>query len=177
MIPRLSTSKKWTEMPPELTSQIQSVFEEHFEEACKNGKLIIEGRIYPEELLLRVGYLPQDQLRQANFEVSLEFNPKKQNALEKVHFLVDCAAAMLNEYLEEKDLEPFPKAWKSLVFDKQEVFIQVSTVNTELEAEADRILGESIGKNQEALVRGEDDGDHNDDPDSDDPTDGSGTVH
>ena len=169
MIPRLSTSKKWTEMPEELTSQIRSVFEEHFEEACKDGEIVIEGRIYPEELLMRVGYLPEGQLAQANFEVSLEFDPKKQNALEQVHFLVDCAAAMLNEYLQEKDLEPFPRQWRSLVFDNQEVFIQVSTVNSKLEAEADRILG----VDESSLVQG-------DEEDSDDDSGsakGSGTVH
>ncbi len=153
MNPRLESSKKWTPLPPELCSQICDVFASAFEERAKTGKFVVEGRIYPKELLFRVGFLESGRLRQENVEISLDFDPNKQNALEMIHFLVDCAASMMQEIFDsEEGLDAFPHEWKSISVDKREVFIQVSSINSNLEAEADRLLGE----NSDDLVQGED---------------------
>ena len=153
MIPRHPSSKKWTALPPELCGQIREVFEESFPEAAKAGKIVVAGRIYPSELLLRVGYLENGRLRQANFEVSLDFNSAKQNALEQIHSAIDCAASMMQEYFDrDQDLEEFPVTWQPIKFDKRELFVQITTENTDLEAEADRLLGSA----EDALVQGSD---------------------
>src|SRR5665213_2667718 len=121
MIPRLKTSLKWTALPAELCTQIREVFEENFGDAVKNGKIVISGQIYPNELCFRAGYLENGRLRQANFEVSMDFNAKKQNAFEQIQSCVDCAASMMQQYLEiynraDEDaettgLEDFPDQW------------------------------------------------------------------
>src|SRR5687767_3500911 len=98
MTPRLPTSKKWTALPAELCTQIRDVFAESFAEPAARGQILVEGRIYPEELLLRVGYLEKGRLRQSNFEISLDFDANKQNALEHIHFAIDCAASMMQEF-------------------------------------------------------------------------------
>lgn len=49
----------------------------------------------------------------------------------------------------------FQRAWKSFTVNNREVFLQFSTVNTELEAEADRLLSEL--KVEDKLVKGDDD--------------------
>src|SRR5690606_11832643 len=106
------------------------------------GEILVEGRIYAEELLLRVGYLEKGRLAQANFEVSLDFNAAKQNALEQVHFAIDCAASMMEDYFQnDQSLIDFPRIWQPFQISGREVFLQASSVNTRLEAEADRILG------------------------------------
>jgi hypothetical protein len=153
MIPRIATSKKWTALPAELCGQIREVFQESFSDASKRGKFHIEGRIYPAEMMLRVGYLENGRLLQANFEVSMDFNSAKQNALEQIHFAIDCAASLLQEFFErEQDLEEFPREWQPIQFEKREIFIQITTENSELEAEANRLLGLSA----DALVQGSD---------------------
>jgi len=157
MTPRLPTSKKWTSLPTELCAQIREIFEEGFQGLAQSGNILVEGRIYPEELLLRIGHLENGRLKQANFEVSLDFNSSKQNAVERIHFAVDCAASMVQEYCDqEQDLEGFPRTWNSYKFDQQVAFLQVSTVNTSLESEADRLLGETV---EDDLVHGSDDTD------------------
>src|SRR5882672_4312625 len=103
MTPRLPNSTKWTPLPPELVTQIQSVFEEAFEAQKTKGAFTAEGRIYASEILLRVGFLEQGRLAQANFEVSLDFNPKKQNALEYIHLAIDCAASMMETFFAEEE--------------------------------------------------------------------------
>ncbi len=150
MKPRLATSKKWTPLPGELVDQIREIFHEGFEEQAKGGKILVEGRIYPGELMLRVGFVEKGRLKQANFEVSLDFNAAKQNAMEQIHFAVDCAASMLEDFFEkEGDLEEFPISWKSFDISGRKVFLQVSTENSELESAADKILG----KDDSLLVR------------------------
>lgn len=142
MLPRLPNSKKWTALPPELIQQIREVFTEGFAEKIKNGEILVDGRIYPNELLLRVGYLETGRLAQANFEVSLDFNMAKQNAVEQIHFAIDCAASMMEEYFQgEGTLSDFPRHWQPFQISGRQVYLQVSTENQRLEAEADKILG------------------------------------
>lgn len=140
--PRLPSSKKWTSVPSELCTQVREVFAENFMDAAKTGQFLVNGRIYAHEILLQVGFLPKGRLRQVNFEVSIDFDVKKQNALELIHFSVDCAASLFQEYFsQDESLDSFPLLWKSYNFETRKAFVQVSTVNTALESEADRLLG------------------------------------
>ena len=141
MKPRLTSSKKWTPFPKDYLTQIQSAFNEAFPAQLKTGKLILEGRIYPEEILLRVGYLESGRLLQNNFEVSIGYSSKKQDALERIHNCIDAAASMMNEYFESDGVVDFPLQWKDFDFDGHPIWVQYTTVNTDLEAEADRLLG------------------------------------
>jgi len=141
MKPRLSTSKKWTPFPKDYVSQIQQAFAEAFPQQVKTSKLIIEGRIFPEEIMLRVGLLEKDRLLQNNFEVSVNYSNENQNAVTGIHSCIDAAASLMNEYLESEGEVDFPRTWKVFDFDGKQIWVQYSTVNTELESEADRILG------------------------------------
>ncbi|MEQ1666193.1 MAG: hypothetical protein ABL927_12545 [Bdellovibrionales bacterium] len=150
MTPRLSSSKKWTAIPPELCDQIKEVFAENFSNLAKIGNIIVEGRIYTEEMVLRVGFLEKGRLMQANFEVSIDFNSAKQNALKFIHFMVDCAASMVQEFESagmdadmsiEEGSESLPREWSSIKFEKQVAFVKFTTENSELEAAANKLLG------------------------------------
>jgi hypothetical protein len=142
MQPRLKTSTKWTSLPKELCQQVRDVFTESFAEAIKSGEIQVLGRIYPQELLLCVGYLEKGRLRPANFEISIDFDANKQNALELIHCAVDCAASMMGEYFAvDGDLTDFPREWQPFKVEGKSVFAQVTTTNTDLEREANRLLG------------------------------------
>lgn len=156
MKPRLPSSKKWTPFPKEFSEQIQNVFKENFSKELKKAELIVEGRIYTQEVLLRVGYLEAGRLKQANFEISVEYSAKTNDAVDRINDAVDAAASMMMEYFEvEQDPDQehdFPLSWKEVPFNNQKLFMQFSTVNSKLEAEADALLGTT----EESLVKTDD---------------------
>ncbi|MBX3040247.1 MAG: hypothetical protein KF789_05995 [Bdellovibrionaceae bacterium] len=160
MQPRLKSSQKWTELPKEYVDQIRTAFMENFGTQIGEGKLLIEGRIYPQEILLRVGYLEAGRLAQTNFEVSMDYKPEE--AVERIHNCIDAAASMMMEYFEEDGEVDFPYVWKPFPFQKKTIYLQFSTENSELEAEADRLLGSSVDdlvheetEDEDALSRAE----------------------
>lgn len=146
MKPRLSSSKKWTAFPKEYLQQIESVFYENFEQGLQGRKLIIEGQIYPSEILLRVGFLDKGSIRQINFEVSVDYSKEKQDAVERIYDCLDAAASMMAEYFDSSESVDFPKSWKEYDFKGNKVYLQHSTINTELEKKADELLGLSSKK-------------------------------
>lgn len=142
MIPRLSSSKTWTNFPPEFLEQVQDLVAETFEEnLIEDADLHLEGRIYPEEILFRLGVRTEGQLKQSNFEVSAQYNPEAQNAKKVMHHCIEAAASMMAEYFEFDGDADFPRQWMEFKFEGTPLYVQYSTVNTELEAEADRLLG------------------------------------
>lgn len=142
MKPRLVNSKKWTGLPKEYASQVELVFKEGFAGHLANCKLLVEGRIYSEEILLRVGILEKGRLSQMNFEVSIGYSNEKKDAVERIHNAIDAAASMMNEYFEDPEGADFPLTWKEYDFDQQKIWLQYSTVNSDLEAQANALLGE-----------------------------------
>ncbi|MBX2986531.1 MAG: hypothetical protein KF802_01420 [Bdellovibrionaceae bacterium] len=141
MEPRLKSSKKWTALPNEYLDQIRAVFQENFSQQIGQGELKVEGRIYASEVLLRVGLHEPGRLAQANFEVSMEYSAKDQDAVERIHNCVDAAASMMQEFFDNDGEVDFPRTWKPFPFQNKTLYLQFSTENSELEAEADRLLG------------------------------------
>ena len=141
MNPRLKSSKKWTAFPKEYSDQIQTVFKENFAQYLDGADLIVEGRIYPEEVTLRVGYLEKGRLTQANFEVSMNYSSEQQDTVQRIHNCIDAAASMMLEYLETDGEVDFPYVWKEIPFQGKKLFMQFNTENSSLEAEANRLLG------------------------------------
>ena len=178
MQPRLKTSTKWTQIPEELATQILEVVNETFKNPAKVGRFKIEGRIYKSEMLLRIGYLENGRLAQANAEVSIEYNFKKETAQSILGMAVDVAGSLMDSYFQNPD-DDFPREWKPFVIEQKEVFLKFTTVNSDLEDEADKLLG--IEKSDD-MVQGFGDDDVDAikaqlglDEDSDD--DSSGTTH
>ncbi len=147
MTPRMKSSKKWTAFPKEYSDQIEVVFRENFTDYMKDATVIVEGRIYPEEVLLRVGFRRPGELRQSNFETSMQYSAKEKDALERIHNCVDAAATMMLEFLEaeaeEKEMD-LPYIWKELPVEGKKIFIQYTSENSSLEAEANKLLGIDI---------------------------------
>lgn len=172
MEPRLKTSKKWTTFPAEYLEQIQSVFNENFAQFLDQGSVLVEGRIYPEEILFQAGYLEKGRLKQVNFEVSVGYTQDEGHALSQIHRCVDAAASMLLEFLEEeKTSSDYPLSWKEVNFDNGSIFVRLTTENSALEKEADRLLGlandeivQEGGSDEDALERAEIDPEISPDP-------------
>ncbi|MFP5519641.1 MAG: hypothetical protein ACLGGX_07035 [Bdellovibrionia bacterium] len=175
MEPRLKSSKKWTSFPKEYLAQIETVFNENFSQFLGDAELIIDGRIYPQEILFRVGYLEKGRLQQANFEFSVIYNQEDVNALEQIHLCVDAAGTFLMDYLDNQETEEYPLLWKELHFDNKNLFFKFSTENSRLEEEANRLLGEDSSllvqedeSSEDALAYAEIDPEISPDPDDED---------
>jgi len=175
MQPRLKTSKKWTAFPKEYTDQIQSVFNENFSDMMGANKLVIEGRIYTTEVMLRVGLAQPGRLSQANFEVSMDYDPVKKDAVDRIHNCIDAAASMVMDYFETDGESDFPRTWQEFPFQGKKLFLQFTTENTDLEAQANALLGEvedalvlEADENEDALDRSEVDETLSQDPDEED---------
>lgn len=144
MNPRKKDSKKWSKLPTEFTNQIKTVFEENFNTPLQGKKFVIEGRIYPSEVILRAGINYPGELRFHNFEVSLDHSKVEQDAIEKIHIAVDALASLLVDYFADEDEDKpneWPLTWHEYPFEKQKIWIQYSSENPDLEAEANRLLG------------------------------------
>jgi hypothetical protein len=141
MNPRLKSSKKWTAFPKEYSEQIQTVFSENFADYFEEEELLIEGRIYQAEILLRVGLRIKGRLTQPNFEVSMNYSQDKQDAVARIHNCIDAAASMMLEYFETDGEADLPYVWKEFPFQGVKLYIQFTTVNSRLEEEANRLLG------------------------------------
>ncbi len=157
MEPRLKTSKKWTSFPNEYLKQIQSVFNKSFKLHLESGKILTEGRIYKEELLLKVGFLHNKSIKQSNFEISIQYDKNKENAVQLIYLMIDVAATMMDEFFMAENDHDFPKIWQEYEVENKKVYLQYSSTNDELESQADQLLG--IDKSEGLIQQGDDDDD------------------
>ena len=145
MEPRLKTSQKWSPFPEELCEQTVSVLNERYSEEydLENAQFVVEGRIYKEENIGRYGISVAGQIKQHNFEVSLEYNSEKDKPLELIQNSMDVVEHLFEEFLED-DMEDFElsKTWQTMPYNKKMYFYKYSTVNTSLEEAADKLLEE-----------------------------------
>jgi hypothetical protein len=160
MNPRLTTSRKWTAFPTEYIEQIRQVFQDHFQ-----GQWVVDGRIYSEEILLRVGRQKPGQLAQDNIEVSVDFYSSEENGQECIDALIDAAATLMTDFLAQKEQDAeetpeFPLYWTEMEQGKFKIYFQYSGENSDLAAQADAILGLSEGQLFNEQPEGEDALDH-----------------
>lgn len=144
MTPRNPNSVNWSELPREFREKASQVFAQNFREESKDGEFLIDGRIYPGEIIMRAGYVEKGRLKQTNFEVSLDHSPDQQ-AMEKLFLGIDVLGSVFETHFEhireeEEDDVEYPLNWEEYDFDEGKVFLRYSTDNTRLEAEADRLL-------------------------------------
>lgn len=153
MQPRLKTSKKWTAIPKELSVQIKQVFKQSFATQIGGGTIFADGRIYPSEILMSVGFKPAGGgLRQFNWDISIEYKRDKDNVMKLLTMAVDVAGSLFAQLFESENDHDFPRIWTEVDFEGKKVFVQYQTENSELESEANKLLGVAEG---EELVGGE----------------------
>jgi hypothetical protein len=141
MEPRKSRATKWTALPKDYTKQVVEALRESFQDEIKSGKFIVEGRIYPDELLINMGFLENGRLRQTNFQLSAEYKAGKDDVVKLLNLIMDVGATMLEELFASTDDHEFPRTWQPFEVEKKLIYIQFSAENTDLEKKADKFLG------------------------------------
>lgn len=156
MEPRRKTNKKIrsTNLPPEYLKNIEELFNKAFQRQLKGRKVLVEGRMFPQELILSVGYLPDPKgLRQVNFEASIDHSAK--DVFEKLGVAVDAISSLMDQYMESEEALELPLEWTAYDFEKTKVFLRTNGRNTQLESEANKLLGTDT--NEAFYSEGEDD--------------------
>ncbi|MFZ3229283.1 MAG: hypothetical protein WA160_03685 [Pseudobdellovibrio sp.] len=141
MNPRKKVSKKWTAIPSEFLAQIKTVFEENFKGHLSDKSIKVMGRIYPTEILLRIGINQKGELRYNNFEVSLDHSHSKQDTVSQIHIAVDALASLILDFFENEENHELPYVWQEQPFENQKIWLQYTSENPDLEAEANKLLG------------------------------------
>ncbi|MGE3974220.1 MAG: hypothetical protein AB7F59_06820 [Bdellovibrionales bacterium] len=142
MEPRKKSQKKRTStnFPPDYLKSIQKLFTDAFKKHLTGKALYLEGRILSDEILLSVGFKPDPKgLVQINFEASIDHSGA--DVFPQVGVCVDAISAMMEHYFKTGEKEDLPKLWQEYPVGKNKVFLQVSARNTDLENEANRLLG------------------------------------
>jgi hypothetical protein len=153
MEPRLKSSKQWTAIPSDYIRQVKEALVSHFPDKSKTGEWIMDGRIYSEELLVRMGYHEEGKIKQITFELSTQYVAQRDSMTDLLSLVVDVAANLLETAFSSATDDAFPRAWQEYAVEKKRIFIQYSAANTKLEQEASRLLGETT----DVLVRNYDD--------------------
>lgn len=144
MNPRRQTKQKWTPFPTELSEQIRQIFKQNFGTQLSNTtKVNILGKIFTQELCLRVGLHKKGELKHQNFEVSVDHNGHHENVVSQIHVCVDALAGLVQEFFDNEEGAELPYTWTEFPFKKQIIYVQMSRENPDLEAQANALLGES----------------------------------
>jgi hypothetical protein len=134
-------SRKSTSVPPEYLKTIQKLFTDAFKKELGTKPLFLEGRILSDEILLSIGFKTDPKrLTQINFEASIDHQGS--DVFQRMGICVDALSSMMEHYFKTGDKEELPVYWTEFDVGKDKVFLQISARNTELENEANRLLGE-----------------------------------
>lgn len=151
MKPRKKDSLKSTSLPIDFLSQLSDTVKEQYKKQLKNIQVITQGRVFENEVLLRVGFLETGRLKQSNFEISFDLPFEKDQITSRLELAVDYLGGLIEEFLttstnnEENHTfeENLPTLWKPIHLQKHQYYFQFSSENSELESMANRLLAEA----------------------------------
>lgn len=144
MEPVLEMNPAWTALPEPLTQSIAEELKNLYSHLAPGGTYICEGRLYATEVLVRLGFRHKGEISQANFEVAVIFDIEQQqtgDVYKVIWQAFDLAHNYFNEtHLADREkLDELPRHWHRITDTS---YFRFSPVNSDLEAEADRLLGE-----------------------------------
>ncbi len=140
--PKNENNTAYTLFPVELLEAIKDAFAEEFEAQANEGKFITFGRIYQGEIVLRVGYLKNNTIKQANFDTSTEASGSEASVISALESLVFNTKELFIDLFKNNNLENFSYHWNEMN-SSSKVSYKFDATNTDLEAEANALLGES----------------------------------
>jgi len=156
--PKNTNNLAFTKLPEELLETITEVFCENFEEQAKNGKFLCFGQVHQSELVLRVGYIENGSIGQINFDTSNVASGSEAQIIASLEEMVFATKELFLDYFKNKNLESFSYHWNPLTTSEKtgQVFYKMDSTNTELEREANALLGENFEADEtNGLIIGE----------------------
>lgn len=146
-----SEKKKYSRLPEDFTQLLKKSVEENIEVLGKmspSPSLNIRGRVYPNEVILELELSETDRILRHNFRGSMDYNSEEQDTLDRLDDLANALASMMEQFLEfeinkedELELMDLPLDYKEFPYDGRKVYLMYHTENTDLDAQADALLG------------------------------------
>ncbi len=153
--PKNKRNTAYTPLPTELLTAIKNNFKEDFEKHGNKGSFFTFGRVYQGEIILRIGYVKKNSLMQINFDTSIQTINSKLSVIESLESLVFSTKELFIDYFKNNNLEHFSYHW-NLINEKSNVFYKFHSTNTELELQANILLGEEkTPSSKENLIIGD----------------------
>lgn len=150
--PRLGTSKAWTDLPDDFKLQVGELYKNHFKEQSKRGQFKVFGRIYKNEVILSLSFLPNDSIRPIQFDLSTNYSTdQEKKALIVFEKLVDCGASLFQSSFDDEEFG-VPAVWTEIDFDGTLIYAKSEAINHDLEAEANKLLGKEFLAEQAKLL-------------------------
>ncbi len=139
LAPRLKTHLKPAPFPKDYIKLIHETFIENYGKYLEsNERILVEGAIYPKEMLIRLTLI--GAIKTLNCTASIDLDIKKNTLDNHVHILIDSLGAFFDEYfLEDRDVT-IGEEWKSYDLRTKMVYMKTSTVNEALEEESNKLL-------------------------------------
>lgn len=141
--PKNTVNKTYSKLPSELTKAIS----DEFESTLKKPGFVSFAQVYINEIVLRVGYRPENSIKQVNFDLSANIEPEGLKPLEILEKLIDSAKDLFHSYFQEEDVKEFSPSWADVA--NTQISYRFDGTNTELEEEANRLLGEDTEETNE----------------------------
>ncbi len=151
--PRLESSKAFTKAPIEFDEAVKALFEEHFTDEAKKGSFDAQTYIYPNEIIIRIGYLESNSIAQVNFIVSADFDSETQDIIEISDFILLGLKDVFSNFFINPKREELPYVWSPVRESNDSLFYKYDATNYALENEASKLLGDdSLEADQELIV-------------------------
>jgi hypothetical protein len=150
MLARKNSSKNGTAVPTEWLESLNRLLNETFKSECKqNGRYFdVFAQAYPEELLLVVSYLSEQDEYLTPITLFLSSHPDQIGNEEKVKEtqknFIDLVGLFFDEIFADQEWDSFEPQWQEVSHKNQNYFFKLSRENINATLEANKLLGDDF---------------------------------
>ncbi|MBY0516840.1 MAG: hypothetical protein K2P81_08035 [Bacteriovoracaceae bacterium] len=162
MLERKPTSNPGKALPQEWLESVSLVLNETYAEQCVAHKRQFDvfGRLYPQELLVIIGFLPKESTNESAVSCFLSCDFQEIETPQKVKEtqanFMDVAGLFYDEYFANSEWSDWEPQWQEVEWKGKKYFYKMTRENIRLTLEADRLLREAGFDPNEDIIEDED---------------------
>ena len=155
MLARKKTSKVGKALPLDWIEGLSRLLNETYKVECKqNGRYFdVYGKAYPEELLVAVSYISEEDEYLTPITLFLSSEPEQiadENKVKETQKnFIDIIGLFFDEIFAEQEWDQFDPTWQEVQHKNQNYFYKISRENINTTMEADKLLGEDFDEIEE----------------------------
>jgi hypothetical protein len=150
MLARKKTSKVGKALPTDWIEGLSRLLNESYKVECKQNSRYFDvyGKAYPEELLIVVSYLSEDDEYLAPITLFLSSEPdqivNEDKVKETQKNFIDIVGLFFDEIFADQEWDQFEPLWQEVSHKNQNYFYKISRENINSTLEADKLLGDEF---------------------------------
>lgn len=139
-----SENKKFSSTPEDLNNLIKETLIDSTEITLQSDdqSMNVRGRIYPDEILLKVSFNEKGAIRCHNFSASMDHSVDDSDIIDRMQNLMEALSSMMEEYFSAEEELDMPLDWHQYELENRKVFLMYSTENDEIDRQAEALLGD-----------------------------------